>query len=75
MRHGCLAGTEIGVERRPATPESASRKKSQAVLVGAENIFWPVFTGVLRTLGVNYPEKVGVSVQEVATLTARTGIW
>ena len=35
------------------------RKKSQAVLDGAENIFWPMFTGGSHTLGVYYPKNRG----------------
>ena len=62
MRHDGLAGTEIGVERCHGPPESASGKKSPAILEGVENIFQSMFTGGWRTLGVNYPEKVGVSV-------------
>lgn len=31
------------------------------------NIFWPMFAGVLRILGVNYPEKIGVNVGKCVT--------
>ena len=63
MSHGGLVGTGIGVERCHGPPESVSGKKSPAILEGVENIFRSMFIGGWRTLGVNYPEKVGVSVR------------
>lgn len=31
------------------------------------NIFWSMFAGVLRILGVNYPEKIGAAFKSKRT--------